>query len=49
MLADKKDTENYRDCLHALYKQLNLPYIPAYAEAGEKKQLLVTCCRCSCI
>jgi hypothetical protein len=43
MMDDKKDTENYRDCLHALYKYLNLPYIPTYAVAGEKKLLLEKC------
>lgn len=47
MMDDKKDTANYRDCLHALYKQLNLPYIPAYAEYGEKKQILATYSCCS--
>jgi hypothetical protein len=49
MMDDKKDTENYRDCLHALYKQYKLPYISAYAESGEKKQLIAACCDCLCI
>lgn len=43
MMDDKEDTENYRDCMHALYKSLNLPYIPEYAERGEQKNLLAQC------
>lgn len=46
MMDDKKDTANYRDCLHALYKHFNLPYIPVYAESGEKKKLLAACLCC---
>ena len=40
MMDNKEDTENYRDCMHALYKSLNLPYIPEYAQLGEQKGLL---------
>lgn len=40
MMDNAKDTAMYRDCLHALYKQLDLPYIPAYARSGEKKRLV---------
>ena len=43
MMCSKKDAENYRDCMHALYKQLSLPYIPAYAQLGEEKDLLAKC------
>lgn len=40
MMDNKEDTENYRDCMHALYKMLDLPYIPKYAEVGESKKIL---------
>lgn len=43
MMDDTEDTENYRDCLHALYRRLNLPYIPEYAQSGEQKGLLERC------
>jgi hypothetical protein len=45
MIDNKEDTENYRDCLHALYKHLDLPYIAEYAESGQKKGLLLGCLR----
>jgi len=43
MMDNKEDTENYRDCMHALYKMLDLPYIPKYADAGESKKILDAC------
>jgi hypothetical protein len=46
MMDDLEDSQNYRDCIHALYKRLNLPYIPQYAQAGEQKGLLELCKVC---
>lgn len=43
MMDNKQDAENYRDCLHALYKHLDLPYVPKFAHAGENKRLLECC------
>lgn len=43
MMDNKEDTKNYRDCMHALYKHLDLPYIPEYAKSGENKRLLEKC------
>jgi hypothetical protein len=43
MMDNKEDIENYRDCMHALYKAYNLPYIPLYADSGASKNILDAC------
>lgn len=44
MMDDENDKNTYQNFMHALYKKLNLPYIPEYANGGkdlvESAQLL---------